>query len=243
MGVLSKSVNRKIGQAMHDYSMLADGDQVLIAVSGGVDSLVLAWILNYWQHKAPIRYSISAIYIDNGFDSGTSEKVKEQLRKINVQCQVKKTDFWERAAAAENGKSACFHCAKLRRNLLFSIAEQHDFNKIAFGHHKDDILETFFINLLYAGNISTMVPRQELFGGRINIIRPMAYLEKKDIQNIAKKVNITPVKNPCPKDSDSKRQEARKVVASLSNLDPNVKSNIFAALSNIRPGYQLDKSI
>jgi tRNA 2-thiocytidine biosynthesis protein TtcA len=242
MSVLSKPVNRKIGQAMHDYSMLDDGDQVLIAVSGGVDSLVLTWILNYWQHKAPIRYSISAIYIDNGFDSGTSEKVKEQLRKINVQCQVKKTDFWEKAAAAENGKSVCYHCARLRRNLLFSIAEQHDFNKIAFGHHKDDILETFFINLLYAGNISTMVPRQELFEGRINIIRPMAYLEKKDIQNIAKKVNITPVKNPCPKDSDSKRQEARKVVASLSNLDPKVKSNIFAALSNIRQGYLLDKS-
>ena len=242
MSVLSKPVNRKIGQAMHDYSMLADGDQVLIAVSGGVDSLVLTWILNYWQHKAPIRYSISAIYIDNGFDSGTSEKVKEQLRKINVQCQVKKTDFWERAAAAENGKSVCYHCARFRRNLLFSIAEQHDFNKIAFGHHKDDILETFFINLLYAGNISTMVPRQELFEGRTNIIRPMAYLEKKDIQNIAKKVNITPVKNPCPKDSDSKRQEARKVVASLSNLDPKVKSNIFAALSNIRQGYLLDKS-
>lgn len=242
MSVLSKPVNRKIGQAMHDYSMLDDGDQVLIAVSGGVDSLVLTWILNYWQQKAPIRYSISAIYIDNGFHSDTSEKVKEQLCKINVQCQVKKTDFWERAAAAENEKSVCYHCARLRRNLLFSIAEQHDFNKIAFGHHKDDILETFFINLLYAGNISTMVPRQELFEGRINIIRPMAYLEKKDIQNIAKKVNITPVKNPCPKDSDSKRQEARKVVASLSNLDPKVKSNIFAALSNIRQGYLLDKS-
>ena len=242
MDVLSKPANRKIGQAMHDYSMLADGDRVLIAVSGGVDSLVLTWILNYWQHKAPIRYSILAIYIDNGFDTGTSDKVKEQLRRINVQCLVEKTDFWERAAAAENGKSVCYHCARLRRNLLFSIAEQHDFNKIAFGHHKDDILETFFINLLYAGNISTMVPRQELFEGRINIIRPMAYLEKKDIRNIAKKVNMTPVKNPCPKDNDSKRQEARKVVASLSNLDPKVKSNIFAALSNIRQGYLLDKS-
>ena len=87
-----------------------------------------------------------------------------------------------------------------------------------------------------------MVPRQKLFDGRINIIRPMAYLEKKDIQNIARKVNITPVKNPCPKDSDSKRQEARKVVASLSDLDPKVKSNIFAALSNVRQGYMLDNS-
>jgi len=243
MGVLSKAVNRRVGQAMHNYSMLADGDQVLIAVSGGVDSLVLAWLLNYWQHKAPIRYNITAAYIDNGFDASTCNNVAKQLRNINVPYLIEKTDFWEKAAAAENGKSVCYHCARLRRNLLFSIAEQQSFNKIAFGHHKDDILETFFINLLYAGNLSTMVPKQELFDGRINIIRPMAYLEKKEILKIAEQINILPVKNPCPKDSDSKRQEARKVLASLSNLDPKVKSNIFAALSNIRKGYLLDNTI
>ena len=243
MDVLSKAVNRRIGQAMHNYSMLADGDQVLIAVSGGVDSLVLSWILDFWQHKAPIQYNILAVYIDNGFHTSTGKNVEDQLRKINVPYLIKKTDFWERAAAAEEGKSVCYHCARLRRNLLFSIAEQQGFNKIAFGHHKDDILETFFINLLYAGNLSTMVPRQELFDGRLNIIRPMAYLEKIEIRNIAEKVNIRPVKNPCPKDNNSKRQEARKILASLSELDPKVKSNIFAALSNIRHGYLLDNTI
>ena len=243
MNILSKAVNRRIGQAMHNYSMLADGDQVLIAVSGGVDSLVLTWILNHWQHKAPIRYNIQAAYIDNGFDSQTSDRVEEQLKKIKVPYLIKKTDFWDKATTAENGKSVCYHCARLRRNLLFSIAEQQGFNKIAFGHHKDDILETFFINLLYAGNLSTMVPRQELFDGRLNIIRPMAYLEKIEIKNIAEEVNIIPVKNPCPKDSDSKRQEARRVVESLSGLDSKVKSNMFTALSNIRQGYLLDNSI
>jgi tRNA 2-thiocytidine biosynthesis protein TtcA len=243
MSVLSKPVNRKIGRAMHDYSMLADGDQVLIAVSGGVDSLVLSWILNNWQHKAPIRYNLLAVYIDNGFGTSMSDNVAKQLDRINVPYLIEKTDFWERAAAAEDGKSICYHCAKLRRNLLFSIAEQQGFNKIAFGHHKDDILETFFINLLYAGNLSTMVPKQELFDGRINIIRPMAYLVKDEIRKIAAEINIIPVKNACPKDSDSKRQVARKVVASLSELDPKVKSNIFAALSNIRKGYLLDNTI
>ena len=88
-----------------------------------------------------------------------------------------------------------------------------------------------------------MVPRQELFDGRLNIIRPMAYLEKTEIRNIAEKINIRPVKNPCPKDSNSKRQEARKILASLSELDPKVKSNIFAALSNIRQGYLLDNTL
>jgi tRNA 2-thiocytidine biosynthesis protein TtcA len=93
MSVLSKPVNRKIGRAMHDYSMLADGDQVLIAVSGGVDSLVLSWILNNWQHKAPIRYNLLAVYIDNGFGTSMSDNVAKQLDRINVPYLIEKTDF------------------------------------------------------------------------------------------------------------------------------------------------------
>jgi tRNA 2-thiocytidine biosynthesis protein TtcA len=240
MSILSKAVNQSIGQAMHRYTMLADNDRVLIAVSGGVDSLVLAWILKFWQHKAPIRYDILAVYIDNGFDGSTGDNVAAQLQNLGVPFLIKKTDFWNRAAAAEEGKSVCYHCARLRRNRLFAIAEEQGFNKIGFGHHKDDILETFFINLLYAGNISTMVPKQKLFNGRIHIIRPLAYLDKKDIIEIAAATGIVPVKNPCPQDNDSKRQEARRVVASLSELGPKVKSSIFAALSNIRQGYMLD---
>jgi tRNA 2-thiocytidine biosynthesis protein TtcA len=239
MGVLTKAVNRRIGQAMHNYTMLADSDRVLVAVSGGVDSLVLAWILDHWLKKAPISYEILAVYIDNGFDSRTADKVKEQLRKIAVPYLIEKKGFWERAAAAENGKSVCYHCARLRRNRLFAIAKERGYNKMAFGHHKDDILETFFINLLYAGNLSTMVPKQRLFAGRMHIIRPMAYLEKKDILEIAETAGIIPVKNPCPQDKDSKRQEARKIVATLSAMDPRIKSNIFAALANIRKDYLL----
>jgi tRNA 2-thiocytidine biosynthesis protein TtcA len=242
MAILSKAANRRIGQAMHTYTMLADSDRVLIAVSGGVDSLVLTWILKHWLQKAPIRYEISAVYIDNGFDTSTGDKVAEQLQNIGVPYLIERTDFWHRAATAEEGKSVCYHCARLRRNRLFAIAEEQGFNKIGFGHHKDDILETFFINLLYAGNISTMVPKQKLFDGRIHIIRPMAYLEKKDIMEIAAAASIVPVKNPCPQDNDSKRQEARRIVAECSKLSPKVKSNIFAALANIRQGYLLDSS-
>jgi tRNA 2-thiocytidine biosynthesis protein TtcA len=242
MAILSKAANRRIGQAMHTYTMLADSDRVLIAVSGGVDSLVLTWILKHWLQKAPIRYEISAVYIDNGFDTSTGDKVAEQLQNIGVPYLIERTDFWHRAATAEEGKSVCYHCARLRRNRLFAIAEEQGFNKIGFGHHKDDILETFFINLLYAGNISTMVPKQKLFDGRIHIIRPMAYLEKKDIMEIAAAASIVPVKNPCPQDNDSKRHEARRILAEFSKLSPKVKSNIFAALANIRQGYLLDSS-
>lgn len=240
MYILSKAANRHIGQAMHNYEMLADGDRILVAVSGGIDSLVLTWILNHWRHKAPIHYEILAVHIDNGFDTATGPKVAEQLQNIGTSFLIEKTDFWHRAAAAAAGKSICYHCARLRRNRLFAIADQQGFNKIAFGHHKDDILETFFINLLYAGNISTMVPKQKLFHGRVHLIRPMAYLEKKDVVDIAGDAAIKAVKNPCPQDGDSKRQKVRSLVARLSEMDPKIKSNIFAALSNIRQDYLLD---
>jgi len=241
MDVLSKIANRRIGRAMHNYAMLADSDRVLVAVSGGVDSLVLAWLLNGWLRKAPISYEILAVYIDNGFDRQTADKVEEQLQNIKIPYLIEKTDFWARAAATEEGKSVCYHCARFRRNRLFSIAEQQGYNKMALGHHRDDILETFFINLLYAGNLSTMVPKQKLFAGRLHIIRPMAYLDKEDILKIADTAGIFPVKNPCPQDMDSKRQEARKIVASLSAMGPKIKSNMFAALANIRQDYLLDR--
>ena len=240
MDKLSKTANRRIGRAMHSYTMLAESDRVLIAVSGGIDSLVLTWILKHWLYKAPIRYEILAVHIDNGYDNASADKVAEQLHNIGVPYLIEKTDFWHRADAAEAGKSICYHCARLRRNRLFAIAKEQGFNKIGFGHHKDDILETFFINLLYAGNISTMLPKQRLFDGATHIIRPMAYLEKKDITALATAASIVPVKNPCPQDNGSKRQEARRVVAALCKLDPKVKSNIFAALSNIRQEYLLD---
>jgi tRNA 2-thiocytidine biosynthesis protein TtcA len=239
MKILNKATNRSIGLAMHHYSMLADGDRVLLAVSGGIDSLVLAAILKNWRHKAPIHYEISAVYIDSGFDAFMPGRVADQLQKIGLPYLIEETDFWHRAAAAEEGRSICYHCSRLRRNRLFELAQKQNCNKIGFGHHKDDILETFFINLLYAGNISTMVPKQKLFNGNIYIIRPMAYLEKKDILEIAAAAGIVPVKNPCPKDNDSKRQEARRLLAELSRLSPKTKSNIFAALSNIRQEYLL----
>jgi len=240
MDFLNKTANRKIGRAMHHYSMLADGDRVLIAVSGGIDSLVLSAVLKHWQSKAPINYDLLAVHIDNGFDQFTGEKVKEELHKIGIPFRLENTDFWQRAANTAGGQNICYHCARLRRNRLFAIAETLNFNKIAFGHHKDDILETFFINLLYAGNISTMVPKQKLFKGSLYIIRPLAYLEKSDIVELADTAGITPVKNPCPKDTDTKRQTARKIVAELCSLNPEIKSNIFTALSNVRKNYLLN---
>lgn len=237
--MLPKRLNHLVGRAMHQYRMLADSDRVLVAVSGGVDSLVLLWLLDYWRAKAPIDYQVLAVHLDMGFDSDAHGLVVAQLQRLNIEFLTEETSFGAQAMQAEDGRSACFHCARQRRNRLFAIARDKGFNKIAFGHHREDIIETFFLNLFYSGNISTMVPRQELFGGNLTIIRPLALLDKKDIQQLAQDIGITPVANPCPMAGDSKRLQVRELLASLYQENDRIKANIFTALSNIRHDYLL----
>lgn len=224
---------------MHRYNMLSGGDKILIAVSGGIDSLVLTWLLDHWRRKAPINYELLAIHLDMGFGSNEHLMVKKQLDLLTVPYLIEQTAFGKEALLAEDGKSACYHCARQRRNRLFQLAQDKKCNKIAFGHHQEDIIETFFLNLLYGGNLSTMVPRQDLFNGGLAIIRPLAFLEKDQIRQIGEQLKIKPVPNPCPLASHSKREEIRDTLNNLFRLDHRTKSNIFAALGNVKPDYLL----
>jgi len=237
---LDRFVNHRIGQALHTYGMLADGDRVMVAVSGGVDSLVLLRILEYWRTKAPINYQISAVHLDMGFGSDEAEQVATRLDELQVDYLVEKTDFGRRALAAEDGRSGCFYCARQRRNRLFAMAEERGCNKIAMGHHQEDIIETFFLNLLYGGNLSTMVPKQEFFGGKLALIRPLAFLTKADIRGLGEDFGLNPVANPCPLSSQSKRQQIRDLLEkSIYSLDHSTRATIFTALANVRPDYLL----
>ena len=232
---MSKTINRLIGQAMGHYNMLAEGDNVLIAVSGGVDSLVLAAILKSWQKKAPINYTISAVYLDMGFKLTDFFLVKEQLARLNIKFFTEELTI----SVPENQKeNFCFTCAGQRRKRLFQLAKEKNFNKLAMGHHKDDIIETFIINLLYSGNISTMVPCQKLFNGSLSIIRPLAYLEKKQIIKLGRDLQLKSIA-PCPMAGNSKRNTARELLNILYKKDKKIKSSIFAALANVRQKYLL----
>ncbi len=239
---LPHTINRLIGQAMHDYQMLADGDHVLIAVSGGVDSLVLAAILKLWQEKAPITYTLEAVHLDMGFDTDEARLVDQQLALSGVPYEVIKTTIGKDAFELEN-TSACFHCARNRRTKLFNLARDKGCTKLALGHHKEDIIETFFINLFYGGNLSTMLPKQKLFKGKLALIRPLAFLKKKEIQELAGLFGFSPVANPCPLSGSTKRTTIRQLMTSLYQEDDNLMNTIFAALGNVKPDYLLDHSL
>ncbi|MBU4262630.1 MAG: hypothetical protein KKC76_12305 [Proteobacteria bacterium] len=238
--IIPKTINRLIGQAMHTYSMLADGDSVLVAVSGGIDSLTLAAVLQQWQQKAPIRYHISAVHLDMGFDSGkASELVRRQLAKIGMDVEVELTSSGTDALTVGKGGGGCFQCARNRRTRLFSLARKKNCNKLALGHHKDDIIETFFLNLLYSGNISTMVPAQSLFNGALTVIRPLAFVDKQQIRTLAESSHLQAAENPCPLAGTSKREKVRQLLNELCEGNPQMKGNIFSALSNVRSEYLL----
>jgi tRNA 2-thiocytidine biosynthesis protein TtcA len=240
--MLKKSVNHRVGLALHTYEMLTDGDRLMLAVSGGIDSLVLVWLLKFWRRKAPIDYDLLAVHLDMGFGDKEAGLVATQLDRLGLPYLIEKTDFGRRAQEAEEGRSGCYHCARQRRSRLFELAREKGCNKLAMGHHQEDIIETFFLNLLWAGNLSTMVPKQELFGGRLALIRPMAYLEKSEILEIGASLGIEPVANPCPLAEKSKRMQTRALLEeSIYPLDPAAKATIFNALANLRPDYLLKK--
>lgn len=237
--MLTPQVNKRIGQAMHDYAMLRDGDHVLVAVSGGIDSLVLAWLLQHWQKKAPISYKLFAVHIDMDIwneemtEPNPVEAVQRQMEKIHLSLHV------EKSLPLTNEERTCFSCSKLRRKQLFDLASRFKCNKIAFGHHEDDLLETLFLNMFYSGNISTMVPKQELFDGRLSVIRPLAYIEKQEVEEIARKIGLCAVSNLCPMAGDTRREQVRKMLQDIYTQIPGAKASLFASMKNVREGYML----
>ncbi len=234
-----KALNRSVGKALHHYNMIADGDRIAVGLSGGKDSLTLMEILTERRTRIPIHYEVIALYIDPGFEGGFGEPLEVFCKKKGYDLKTEQTDHGIVGHSSQNRENPCFLCSRLRRKRLFELADAFGCNKLALGHNKDDIIETLFLNMCYAGEISTMVPAQSMFQGRFTVIRPLAFVEADTIQRFAQERGLPEFLNPCPTAGVSKRSEIRSMLNQLYKSNRKIKGNIFRALSHVRNEYLL----
>jgi len=217
--------------------MIRDGDHILVSVSGGKDSLTLLWLLRERLAKVPINFRLTAVHVDPGFGADSGGRLETFFRRHGFDYRIIRTDIGPRAHGPENRENPCFLCARLRRKILFETAAELGCGRIAMGHHKDDVIETFFLNLLYGGSLSTMLHVQPFFGGKIVVIRSLYEVDESLITRFARTMGWESVDLGCPSAGSSRRARIKEMLTGLYRSNRKVKGNIFHALHNVRPGY------
>ncbi len=244
MGNPYPRLKRLIGRAIHRYQLLEEGDRVLLALSGGEDSLVLLRFLAEWRRKTPFSWELFAVHLDMGFETDDEHeknlsRLAEYCAQLEVPYRLERTNYGPMALEAREKKvSACFVCSWHRRKHLFRLAGEHGYTKIAFGHHKDDLIVTFFLNMCYHGELSTILPKQEMFKGKLYLIRPLIFVDKALISAFAKREGLPVFKNPCPISEETRRVKMERFLEEkLYPENPKFKGNIFHAIFNCRLDY------
>ena len=219
--------------------MISDGDRIAVGVSGGKDSLTLMEILTERKARIPINYELIALYIDPGFKESFSEPLQAYCHEKDYSLRIEYTDHGILGHSPENRENPCFLCARLRRKRLFELADELGCTKLALGHNKDDIIETLFLNMCYAGEISTMVPSQSMFKDKFTVIRPLAFVDEQTIRRFAAERRFPELINPCPTAKVSKRKDIKNLLNELYRSNRKVKGNIFRAMSHVNTAYLL----
>ena len=230
-----KHILSAVRRAVDDYQMIEEGDKIAVALSGGKDSLTLLLALNTLRIFYPKKFSIVALTIDPGSNVLDISKLQEFCDKNNVEYIVEKTDIKQIVFDIRKEQNPCSLCANMRRGALNNIAKANGCNKIALGHHQDDVIETFFLSLFYEGHIHTFAPVTHLERADITTIRPMIYVKEKDIKQFVSHNHITPLPKNCENDGNSKREYMKKLISTLSKDIPKLRECVFGAIqkSNI----------
>ena len=229
-------ISKRVGKAIADYDMLSDGDKIAVAVSGGKDSLTLLRILNDRKAFVPIKYELLAVHIDLGYPCMHTNVLSEYFKAQGINYHIEKVDILKGKTRKD---ISCFWCSWNRRKALFKTASRFGCTKVALGHHKDDIIETILMNLFFHGEISAMAPKQELFKGKIVLIRPLAYVQEDMLRRFAKEANFPRQKCACPNSLTSNRTKIANIIKDLRKVCPDVKTNIFRSIKRIKQDYLL----
>jgi tRNA 2-thiocytidine biosynthesis protein TtcA len=242
---LQKRLRRNVGKAIADYSMIEEADRVMVCVSGGKDSFSMLDILLQLQKTAPVRFDVVAVNMDQKQPGFPEEVLPNYFESIGVPYYIVNKDTYSvvRQKIPE-GKTTCGLCSRLRRGTLYSFAEDIGANKIALGHHRDDLVETLFLNMFYGAKMSSMPPKLLSDDKRNVVIRPLAYCKESDLIRYAdfKRFPIIPC-NLCGSQDNLQRQNIKSMLAEWEKQSPGRIQNIFGALQNVAPSQLADTQL
>ena len=236
-------ISKRIGKAIADYNLIEDKDRILVAVSGGKDSMTLLKLLCERKKWAPVKFELIAMHVETDFRCAGcvhTKKLKAFFDENGIRSHFEKIRIrgkGQEGKRREGKRVSCFWCSWNRRKALFLAADRLKCNKIALGHHKDDIIETLLLNIFYHGEFAAMNPRQELFSGKIVIIRPLCYVEEENMRRFARESGFPAQVCKCPNSDTSKRRMMKNIIKGLEEGCTFVKTNIFRSVSRVKEDY------
>jgi tRNA 2-thiocytidine biosynthesis protein TtcA len=242
---LHKRLCRLVGQAIGDFNMIEDGDKVMVCLSGGKDSYALLDILMTLRERAPIHFDIVAVNLDQKQPNFPAEVLPAYLDKLGVDYHIENQDTYSIVKRlVPEGKTTCSLCSRLRRGILYRVADELGCNKIALGHHRDDILETFFLNMFFGGKLKGMPAKLVSDDGKHMVIRPLAYVKEADTERYAevKGFPIIPC-DLCGSQENLQRKQIKAMLRGWEKTHPGRVENIFSSLSTVVPSHLQDRNL
>jgi len=240
--LLEKQLLARLDKAIWEYKMFADGDRILVCVSGGADSMLLLNLLNRRYTIYARNLHLYALYVDMGFTDGADrrcELIRTYFNTLGVSGKIVRTGIGPYAHSPENQENPCFLCSRIRRKHIFAIAEELYCNKIVFAHHKDDIVETLLMNMIFGREISTMTPFLPVHQGKYVIIRPLVFVDEQMIKQLAGLVALPVFDQQCPSNGNSKRQYVKDLLKKLEDDYYGACDNIFNSMKRVKSNYLL----
>lgn len=217
-------------RAVNQFSLIDDGDKIAVGVSGGKDSLTLLALLKAFQRFSPQKFDLIAVTIDMGFEKNAFAPIQDFCNDIDVEYIIEKTDIAQILFDIRKESNPCSLCSKMRRGALNGVLLKNGFDKLALGHHSDDVIETFFLSMCYEGRLSTFSPKSFLSRTGVAVIRPMVFINERDIAAYAK--NLPVVHNPCPADKHTQREYMKNLIKNIQAEIPFGKDRIISAVTH-----------